>query len=126
MRKRVLLVEDETNIAESLSFLLGRAGFDLVHSPTGEDALLQAKTISPDVIVLDLMLPTMSGFDVLKQLRGDFETKDAPILMLTAKGQADDRKNADKLGVDIFMTKPFANNEVVDAVIKLSERRRAG
>lgn len=126
MRKRVLLVEDEGNIAESLSFLLGRAGFDLMHSPTGEDALAQAKTISPDVVVLDLMLPTISGFDILKQLRGDLETQRIPVLMLTAKGQADDRRVAKELGVDAYMTKPFSNTEVVETVMQLSAQRAEG
>lgn len=123
MRKRILLIEDESNIAESLSFLLERAGFDLMHSETGEDALNQAKTISPDVIVLDLMLPTLSGFDILKELRADPQTRAVPVLMLTAKGQADDRRIATELGVDGFMTKPFSNTAVVDAVIDLSSAR---
>jgi len=107
------------NIAESLSFLLGRAGFHIVHSADGSDAVAQALTISPDVIILDLMLPGRSGFDIFKQLRAEPATKAIPVLMLTARGQSDDRRVAGELGIDAFITKPFDNANVIETALKL-------
>lgn len=117
--KRVLIAEDERNIAESLRFLLTRAGHEVSLALDGAEALVMVRRMQPDALVLDLMLPKVSGFDILKQLRAEEETRTLPILMLTAKGQANDRQTAQDLGVDAFVTKPFANDEVVAAVERL-------
>ncbi len=119
MGKRVLIAEDERNIAESLRFLLTRAGHEVSLALDGAEALVMVRRMQPDALVLDLMLPKVSGFDILKQLRAEEETRTLPILMLTAKGQANDRQTAQDLGVDAFVTKPFANDEVVAAVERL-------
>lgn len=119
MTKRILIAEDERNIAESLRFLLTRAGHEVSLAADGEEALTMVRRALPDVLVLDLMLPKRSGFDVLKDLRANAETRDLPILMLTAKGQVNDRRTAEGLGVDAFVTKPFANDEVVSTVTRL-------
>lgn len=119
MAKRVLIAEDERNIAESLRFLLARAGHEVGLATDGAQALAMVRRRRPDALVLDLMLPRLSGFEVLKELRADAETRTLPILMLTAKGQATDRRTARDLGVDAFVTKPFANDEVVATVARL-------
>lgn len=119
MAKRVLIAEDERNIAESLRFLLARAGYEVGLATDGAQALAMVRRRRPDALVLDLMLPRLSGFEVLKELRADAETRTLPILMLTAKGQATDRRTARDLGVDAFVTKPFANDEVVATVARL-------
>jgi len=117
--KRILIAEDERNIAESLRFLLTRAGHDVCLAADGEEALAMLRRDPPDALVLDLMLPGCSGFDILKELRADPDTRTLPVLMLTAKGQANDRLTAEGLGVDAFVTKPFANDEVVATVARL-------
>ena len=119
MTKRILIAEDERNIAESLRFLLTRAGHDVCLAADGEEALAMLRRDPPDALVLDLMLPGCSGFDILKELRADPDTRTLPVLMLTAKGQANDRLTAEGLGVDAFVTKPFANDEVVATVARL-------
>jgi DNA-binding response OmpR family regulator len=121
MTKTVLLAEDEPNIVESLSFLLERVGFEICVATDGRQALDMALAKQPDVLVLDLMLPELDGYEVLRQLRADPVGKKLPVLMLTAKGQSIDRETALKCGADQFMTKPFANAELVAAVSNLAE-----
>ena len=123
MPKRVLLVEDEPNIVESLKFLLGRAGFDVDVQMNGREGLLAARDAPPDVLVLDVMLPEINGIEVLRQLRADDPDHALPILMLTAKGQREDRDRAIQAGADLFLTKPFANADLVSAVQSLADRR---
>ena len=125
MSKRVLLAEDELNIVESLSYLLERAGYEISVETDGRDALQTALSDTPDVLVLDVMLPGLDGYEILRQLRTDERTKDLPILMLTAKGQAEDRQTAFDLGADMFITKPFSNTDITDAVNALSAGRPA-
>lgn len=120
MAKRLLLAEDEPNIVESLSFLLGRAGFDVTVKTDGRQALDAALNDTPDLLILDVMLPEMSGYEVLRHLRADRRAETLPVLMLTAKGQRADRKTALECGADIFITKPFANSEIIAAVNKLA------
>lgn len=114
MSQKILIVEDEPNIIESLSFLMERAGLDVAHERDGANALAKVEADKPDLVILDVMLPNRSGFDILR----DIKKLSAPpkVLMLTAKGQARDRQAAEEIGVDRFMTKPFANAEIVAAV----------
>jgi len=116
----VLIAEDEQNIAESLRFILERAGCQVTHALDGEEALTQARACKPDVLVLDVMLPSLNGFDVLKTIRADESLKGIAVLVLTAKGQSQDRQTADALGADAFMTKPFDNSDIVAEVLRLS------
>lgn len=120
MAVTVLIAEDEQNIAESLIFVLERAGCTVLHAADGEAALARALEERPDVLVLDVMLPTLNGFDVLKTIRADDALHGLPILMLTAKGQNQDRETADALGADAFVTKPFSNAEIVSEVLRLA------
>lgn len=121
MPKRVLLAEDEPNIVESLTFLLDRAGFEVSVETDGQQALDAVLKDTPDLLILDVMLPKMSGYEVLRLLRADKRAEKLPVLMLTAKGQQADRETALESGADLFMTKPFANSEIVEAVKKLTE-----
>ena len=115
----VLIAEDEPSILESLDFILRRAGWSIDSATDGEAVLEKVRRSRPRVLVLDVMLPRRSGFDVLKTLRADGETKDLPVLILTAKGQQQDRRIAEELGADGFVTKPYSNAEVVGAVRQL-------
>ena len=121
MSKTVLLAEDEPNIVESLTFLLERAGFEISVATDGRQALETALAAQPSVLVLDLMLPELDGYEVLRQLRADPRGAKLPVLMLTAKGQRIDRETALECGADLFMTKPFANAEITAAVNKLAD-----
>lgn len=116
MGKRILLIEDEANILEAIGFILSREGWDVQGHGKGETALAEIARVAPDVIVLDVMLPGRSGLDILRDLRADAATRDLPVLMLTAKGQAKDRDRAMALGANAFLTKPFSNAELVETL----------
>jgi DNA-binding response OmpR family regulator len=116
MASRVLLIEDEANIAEAIRFLLSRDGCEVQVQADGNAALAAVAAFRPDVVVLDLMLPGMSGLEILTALRADPATVALPVLMLTAKGQGRDRDAAERAGVSAFMTKPFANADIRAAV----------
>ncbi len=122
MTKTVLLAEDEPNIVESLTFLLERAGFDISVASDGRQALNASLEQQPAVLVLDLMLPELDGYEVLRRLRADPKGEKLPVLMLTAKGQRIDRETALECGADMFMTKPFSNAEITAAVVELASR----
>jgi two-component system OmpR family response regulator len=115
----VLIAEDEPSILESLDFILRRAGFSIASVTDGDAALAAVRRDKPRLLVLDVMLPRRSGFEVLKQIRADALTKDLPVLILTAKGQAQDRRTAEELGASSFVTKPYANADVVGTVRRL-------
>jgi DNA-binding response OmpR family regulator len=116
MAGQVLLIEDEPNIAEALRFILTRDGWEVSTLADGAQALLAVARQKPDVVILDLMLPGASGLDILRGLRADPATAGLPVLMLTAKGQGRDREAAEQAGVTAFMTKPFANADIVAQV----------
>lgn len=115
----ILIAEDEPSILESLDFILRRAGWSIESVTDGDAVLEQVRRLQPRMLVLDVMLPKRSGFDVLRQLRADIQTQSLPVLILTAKGQQQDRRIAEELGADSFVTKPYANAEVVGAVREL-------
>lgn len=122
MAKRVLLAEDEPNIVASLTFLLERAGMAVAAEMNGQAALEAALADPPDVMVLDVMLPGLDGLEILRRLRASAATRALPVVMLTAKGQREDRENALSAGADIFITKPFSNTALVEAVTRLANR----
>ncbi len=120
-RARILIVEDEPNIATSLNFLLQRADFDVDIVIDGAQALDRLRAESYGAVILDVMLPGMSGFEVLKTIRGDILLAALPVIVLTAKGQANDRKTAEAIGATLFITKPFSNAEIVARVRELAK-----
>jgi two-component system OmpR family response regulator len=115
----ILIAEDEPSILESLDFILRRAGWSISSVTDGDAVLGSLRRATPKLVVLDVMLPKRSGFDVLKQIRADEMLRELPVLILTAKGQAKDRRTAEELGADGFVTKPYANAEVLDEVRRL-------
>jgi DNA-binding response OmpR family regulator len=116
MGKRVLLIEDEPNIIEAISFILSRDGWTVHTHADGVTAAARVKSLPPDLVILDVMLPGRSGFDILRDLRADAVTAGLPVLMLTARGQPKDRELAMSLGASHYMTKPFSNAEVLAQV----------
>lgn len=115
----VLIAEDEPSILESLEFILRRAGWSVSAVTDGDAALEGVRKLRPRMLLLDVMLPKRSGFDVLKLVRADVALQSIPVLILTAKGQQQDRRIATELGADAFVTKPYANADVVGAVRQL-------
>jgi DNA-binding response OmpR family regulator len=116
MGKHVLLIEDEPNIIEAISFILQQDGWKVTTHSDGTSALNVIETQKPDLLILDVMLPGRSGFEILQDVRSGGGTAALPVLMLTAKGQAKDRQAAQSLGASHYMTKPFSNQEMLDVV----------
>ncbi|HHS93991.1 MAG TPA: response regulator transcription factor [Rhodobacterales bacterium] len=116
MSKRLVLIEDEPNIIEAITFILAREGWAVTTCANGEAAVAAVRKAEPDAVLLDVMLPGQSGFEILRELRADTAFAGLPVLMLTARGQKKDRDLAASLGVTRFMTKPFANAELVAAL----------
>ena len=120
MGKRVLLIEDEPNIIEAIRFILSREGYQVDTHSDGMTAVEAVHHRVPDMVILDVMLPNRSGYDILNDLRESQDTKDVPVLMLTARGQKKDRDLAERLGASRFMTKPFSNGEILSTVRELA------
>lgn len=112
-RESILVVEDDDDIAELLAYNLQAAGFAVEISRDGNDALAKARRSPPDLILLDLMLPGIDGFEVCKELKRDPRTSSAPVIMLTAKGEEVDRIVGLELGADDYVVKPFSPRELV-------------
>lgn len=121
MGKNVLLIEDEPNIIEAISYLLQQDGWKVATNSDGAKAVEIVNSTMPDLLILDVMLPGKSGFEILQELRAADQTQNLPILMLTAKGQARDREEAEAYGASHFMTKPFSNADMLAAVRELAK-----
>ena len=130
MERRVVIIEDERDVSRLLEFNLRGAGFGVTCAGTGAEGLAAIKANSPDVVILDLMLPDQSGYDVCKTLRAEPATSDVGVLMLTAKGEPEDRILGLEVGADDYVVKPFVVREVVLRVTalanRLAERRARG
>ncbi|MBI5708303.1 MAG: response regulator transcription factor [Armatimonadetes bacterium] len=120
--QRVLVVDDEKPIVEALAYSLRKEGFSVLTAGSGEEGLHLARTTKPDLIILDIMLPAASGFQVCRVLRKE---SDVPIIMLTAKGEEEDRVLGLDLGADDYMTKPFSIRELI-ARVRTHLRRQKG
>ncbi len=120
MGGRVLLIEDEPNITEAIRFILARDGWVVDTHANGATAMDAIAAQTPDVIILDAMLPNRSGFDILSEIRASDDFAELPVLMLTARGQDRDRERAETLGANQFMTKPFSNADVLSSVRTLA------
>src|SRR3954451_17477623 len=113
MKSKILVVDDEPDVVQLIEYNLKGAGYDVITAQDGEEALKKARSSSPDLIILDLMLPQIEGLDVCKILRRDATTADIPIVMLTAKASEPDRVLGLELGADDYVTKPFSPRELV-------------
>lgn len=113
---KVLVVDDEPNILLSLEFLMQQAGFDVATAEDGEQALAQLDHTQPDLLLLDISLPGISGFEVLEQLRSQTNYQSLPIIMLTAHGREVEKEKGLALGADDYITKPFSTRQLVDKV----------
>jgi len=123
--EHILIVEDEVDIANLISFNLERAGYTTRMTHDGREGLEKILKEQPDLVVLDLMLPGMDGFQVLKEMQRDSRTHAIPVLMLTAKSQIDDRIKGLESGADDYLTKPFSPKELLLRVQAIMKRNRA-
>ena len=119
--KHILLIEDEQGIAEPLVYQLEKAGYSVVWSPDGSDGLHRFKTEGADLVLLDLMLPSMSGEDVCKEIR---KNSSVPVIMLTAKDDEVDKVVGLEIGADDYVTKPFSTRELIARIKAVLRRER--
>jgi two-component system phosphate regulon response regulator PhoB len=127
--ERVLVVDDEEDILELLQYVLTKNGYSITSVATGEDALSTARTLLPDLILLDVMLPGVDGLDVCKVLKNNPKTAHIPVIMLTAKGEEVDVVTGLELGADDYVTKPFSPRVLlarVRAVLRKGRNEIAG
>lgn len=124
MRIRVLIADDEPNQLELLSYNLMQAGFEVIRADNGQDALDKARDEKPDVMIVDWMMPLMSGVDVCRQLRADSDTRFLPIIMLSARGEEGDRTLGLDNGADDYMSKPFSPRELISRIKALLRRTK--
>ena len=125
MRDRILVVDDEPDVVDLVRYHLHRAGFDVLIALTGPSGLAAAAESRPDAIVLDIMLPQMTGIEVCKALRTSTQTSTIPILILTAKAEPSERIAGLELGIDDYITKPFSPRELVLRVQNVLRRLRS-
>jgi DNA-binding response OmpR family regulator len=114
--QRILIVDDEPNIAASLEFLLQRGGYEVRVAHDGEDALALAESFDPELVLLDVMMPKLNGYEVCQRLRQRKSGAAVKIVMLTARGREVDLEKGRALGADLYVTKPFSTRELVEQV----------
>jgi two-component system alkaline phosphatase synthesis response regulator PhoP/two-component system response regulator VicR len=119
MPKKILAVDDERHIVRLVEVNLQRAGYEVVTAYDGREALEKVKSENPDLVVLDVMMPYMDGFEVLKNLKADPTTAEIPVIMLTAKAQDADVFRGWQSGVDCYLTKPFNPMELLTFVKRI-------
>ena len=122
--KRLLLVEDDRPLAELVKFHFDREGFTVIGTESGDEALILVDEVKPDLVILDWMIEGISGIEVCRRLRRNPATKNLPIMMLTARGEEDDRVRGLETGADDFVTKPFSPKELVARANALLRRAR--
>jgi two-component system phosphate regulon response regulator PhoB len=122
---RILVVDDEPDITALVAYHLARAGYRVSTATTGPDALRAAREERPDIVVLDLMLPGVSGYEVLRELRQRAETRDVGVILLTSRREETDRIKGFSLGADDYLTKPFSPQELTLRVAALLRRLQA-
>ena len=119
MAKKLLIVDDEPNIVAALEYLLQRSGYEVRSAPNGEEALRQVESFGPDLVLLDVMMPQRSGYDVCQRIRERPEWNRIRILMLSARGRDAEVNKGLSLGADLYITKPFSNAELVARIGEL-------
>jgi DNA-binding response OmpR family regulator len=116
MAQTILVADDEPSILLSLQFLLQKAGYEVRVARDGTEAIASVKEAAPNLIILDAMMPAVSGYDVCEYLRSEPAFRDIPVLMLTAKGRDIDRQKGLALGATDYITKPFSTRDLVEMV----------
>jgi len=123
---RVLVVEDERDVADLIRYNLTKEGYDVVVAPTGSDALKQAREVHPDLVLLDIMVPQLNGWEVCRRLKQDVDTKDIPVIMVTGRVEEGDKVLGFEMGADDYVTKPFSPRELLARIRAVARRGRPG
>lgn len=123
-KPKILIIEDERALVEPLSYNLQREGFEVLVSHDGQDGLLQAQLRLPDLIVLDLMLPVKGGIEVARELRSSPQTRNIPVIMVTAKAEESDQLVGFAVGADDYVTKPYSPRVLLERIKKELRRRQ--
>ena len=113
---RILVVDDEIYIVHILDFSLGMEGYEVITALDGEQALEKARAEKPDLIVLDIMMPKLDGYETCKMLKAETDTKEIPVILLSAKGRNVDQKIGFEVGADDYITKPFSPRKLVERI----------
>jgi DNA-binding response OmpR family regulator len=121
---RILVVEDEPDVAELIRYHFGKEGYEVVVAPTGTEAVKRARDLRPEVILLDLMVPQLNGWEVCRRLKADTDTRAIPIIMVTGRVEEGDKVLGFELGADDYVTKPFSPRELVARVRAVVRRGR--
>ena len=116
---KILVVDDEPNIVRSLTFVLNKGGYDVSFARDGEQAMTMIRDSKPNILILDVMMPNKSGYEVCKEIKSDPDLRDIHVVMLTAKGRDDDRENALSQGADEYISKPFSPIKILARVKEL-------
>ena len=119
MAKKVLIADDEPNIVTSLEFLMGKCGYEVAVARSGEEVLALVETFGPDLVLLDVMMPLRSGYEVCQKMRERADWRHIRIVMLSAKGREAEVSKGLSLGADAYVTKPFSNRELIARVAGL-------
>ena len=122
MAKRILIADDEANIVIALEFLLQKSGYEVKVVANGEEALGQLESFGPDLVLLDVMMPQVSGYEVCQRMRSRPEWRRIKIVVLSAKGREVEVSKGISLGADLYVTKPFSNTELVGTINDLLSR----
>lgn len=118
MSKKILVIDDETELLKAISIRLKTSGYEVSTAQDGQEGLEKAKSLNPDLIVLDILMPKMDGYEVCRLLKFDEKYKSIPVIMLTAKTQDIDKAMGKKVGADDYITKPFETQDLVEKIKK--------
>jgi DNA-binding response OmpR family regulator len=121
-KRKVLIADDEPNIVTALEFLLGRAGYEVRCAANGDEALALIESFAPDLVLIDIMMPGKSGYEVCQRIRERPEWRHVKIVMVSAKGRDAEISKGMSLGADLYVTKPFSTQELIAAVDRLLAR----
>jgi len=119
MSKKVLIVDDEANIVAALEFLLRKSGYEVTAAQNGDEALQRVESFAPDLVLLDVMMPRISGYEVCRRMRERADWNHIKIVMLSAKGREAEVSKGVSLGADLYVTKPFSTSELVGKIGEL-------
>ena len=126
MSKKILIADDEPNIVAALEFLLQRSGYEVHVAPNGDEALKLVEATHPDLVLLDVMMPQKSGYEVCMRIRERADWRHIKIIMLSAKGRDAEVSKGLSMGADIYVTKPFSTRELMDRIRDLLGQSTAG
>ena len=121
MAKKILVIDDEQDLVELIKMRLETSGFEVVVAYDGQEGLTKAKKESPDLIILDLMMPKIDGYKVCRMLKFDEKYKKIPIILFTARAQESDKKTGQEVGADAYITKPFEPQVLLEKIKELLE-----